>query len=1315
MSSGIKNFFNLQSTSTLRVDEQNFNTMIEEVLNKIYKNQNEGTLIDKKYSFVSTIRFTQRRIKIINEQKSNSAILFYSIDEQKNQKMIKRLATKQISYNSEYKDKYEDSEIYNGFIFDKEKSYKEYGGYVFEYDPMETPLISNNHYETYQNFIDDPNEQMTSIVVDFALINPSLKYIVNIVFIYELNKSSLGELNVNFFFLNKNFYNSTVGIFSAVFESLYVIALVIYIIFSLYENYSIAIYNKNPNRNESNCEAFVSHIFSDISFLLQLISFLLSISFIAMWIAVIILKKGSMDAIREAFIYNKFLTYDERNKIIKISEIIKIYKIVHGVNILFLLCRLVKIISRYIDTMKMFLNAVRTGISMIIAFFIYFIAIILGFTFFSWMYYGRSFVEYSTIAKAFNENFTLSLGLTNKNIFELMYTFNSAISFLYFLSMSVIVKFVIVNVLIAILIYYYRNAYVNYELKEKMNSKQIEEKNIKRSLIYQVMLFYIKVNEWICCKKGKGFVKMINKKENVIKCEISKQMINEELKMKKEFDRKYKESKKGRKEEIIDVINANFNEDYEFNARNLYFDSEKDKNKISKYFNEKYRIIFTNSIVYILFLICFIIVTFYNTLSSWNYTYSSFIQNRILYSLLVDSPITYFDIKTAISFSINKFPSLFINDDKIHFYNNTLLFSDILFTFDTNQTASPSYHKDIIYYISSSDEEHIALYDKYQSFNKKGGYCLINTLSDNKRQTTVNLPITANEFTNEFILLNKEEELGIYGSVAISLDEGGDSSIDINVDIIKCNHSQGKFDNVKYTFIVFLFIFLFVIVYIVVRDNIAKWKKYSKWYYDVISPQSEKAKKLRDDIEIEILRQVKEIVFTLENIFDIAIIIIFIVSFSYSMNVIYNESKFKETKTIYELRDIAYKIKSSRKKITVLSSIIILITSLRIVFEILKFSKYFKTIYLTLSIRARHLISVICLIIIIHPCFILYTYISIGEVDVYYSTITRSMLSILKALFGYIDLDELINFNTFIGVLLYYSYLIVVNMIILNFFFCVIYSCYVFVKKSQMSQHEIWTWSGILCFDRFAIKENEDIGDKSKNENQINSQFEYKKNALILEAIKKSKLSLNLNFDDLLISEKGNIKELDALLYEMFFKKKMADIAYNTAVSGIGGTFEDNQFRDIKEYQYHCFNVLFAQVMLTIQERLSRDIIDIKEEKDIMEKYDKKMNYEEGTAALIERNESIRKKIKLIDESFLDVKEQLDKLFDIAEQKRMKEKERKEEEERQKKEKIKKEEEEKRKALKKKNEDSFLSDDSIELPDDSLDDDAVDIQNKIHK
>ena len=34
-------------------------------LNKIYKNQNEGTLIDKKYSFVSTIRFTQRRIKII--------------------------------------------------------------------------------------------------------------------------------------------------------------------------------------------------------------------------------------------------------------------------------------------------------------------------------------------------------------------------------------------------------------------------------------------------------------------------------------------------------------------------------------------------------------------------------------------------------------------------------------------------------------------------------------------------------------------------------------------------------------------------------------------------------------------------------------------------------------------------------------------------------------------------------------------------------------------------------------------------------------------------------------------------------------------------------------------------------------------------------------------------------------------------------------------------------------------------------------------------------------------------------------------------
>ena len=47
MSSGIKTFFNLQSTSTLRVDERKFHTMIEEVLNKIYINQNEGTLIDK--------------------------------------------------------------------------------------------------------------------------------------------------------------------------------------------------------------------------------------------------------------------------------------------------------------------------------------------------------------------------------------------------------------------------------------------------------------------------------------------------------------------------------------------------------------------------------------------------------------------------------------------------------------------------------------------------------------------------------------------------------------------------------------------------------------------------------------------------------------------------------------------------------------------------------------------------------------------------------------------------------------------------------------------------------------------------------------------------------------------------------------------------------------------------------------------------------------------------------------------------------------------------------------------------------------------
>lgn len=1262
ISKSLRKYLKFPYVSSFTMSAEEFKSTIWNLFREIHNN-NEDKLyfLDRKYKFTGTIRLTQRRILLKEKVTSNSPLM--TEEESAGEDKTLRLATDSIKYNDYYSDKYEENKQYESFVYDKDKSYKEKGGYVLEFD-----LKENIDENKYNSFFKDDNNQMTSMVIDMPIINIEMKYLINVVIIYQYSKVSLGTIYTYFNFLKRNYYNSSIGVVSGIFQGLFVLILIVYFLFIIHEINARGLFNQELHKTNSHIKLFFLELLNTKTQLIQMISFILSFTCLGMWVAVTVIKKKNMNSIKEVFKSDYYLTLEERNDIINISEIIEIYKIINGINLLILLTRLIKVISTYVYTIKMFMYTIRNSISMLFAFFVYFLCIVLGFAFFSWLYYGRYYSNFSTISKAFNENVAVGVGLLNKDLFGELYSTSPPICLIYFFVIGIIVKYVIVNILIAILIYYYKITYVEYEAKEKIKFIKMNENESNRSFIYKMILGYMYIWDKIfCCFKNvKGVI--LNEKKEEIKCEFSKKQINYDLGLKSDFNGIYIPYLGNTKQQIVEkmeIINAQFTDDYEYTLRDTYFDSAKDKTKIKLYFNTKYRKILIRSLIYIVFMVFILIISFFNIISSWSNNFNSMFKDNIM-----TKTGDYQQISNLDSLIFSEIPAYFAVINGETFLNdNILLGNSLIITFDTSQSENKAYSKDTYYYIDENNQKQYLYYDKFRSSDNEGGYCYIYNMLNPPISTIYNQifpKLVTNKADIELILRNKEYQLGIYVKLHYSIDKGGNNYNEMMSYVIKYNDKQGQFDVIKYTFEGLSIAVIFIIIYFFISDNITKWKHYNKWYNEIIHPQNDKIKYIRNDIEIEILRQIKEVIFTLENIIDASIIVIFFVMFGYCIFLIVKEDLFESEilnnsinemqSKILDLRQIVYLINKYRTIYTTLACILIFLICLRVVFEILKFSKYFKVIYLTLSLRARHLVSVIILIILIHPCFVLYTHITMGDNYYNYSTISNSIISLARAFFGYLKLGELTEFNFFVGVVLYYTYLIVINMILVNFFFCVIYSCYVFVKKSEMNPTEIWEWKGIFGMDRCLEGEKNENEEKNMNESKINEEFEFDK---VMESyftkIMKNKVEFKLSTSEWLQKESANIEEMDNLLEDMFNKRRFSILAFNASLGNLGEMFEDNPFNNMNIYQFHCFNVLFLKVMFLMKEKMRKDAKCIKEAIELLNNQQKDVDYDKLHTVLKDKSNQIRAKINEIDKSFIEVKDNLDNLYLIKNKKQIQE------------------------------------------------------------
>ena len=69
----------------------------------------------------------------------------------------------------------------------------------------------------------------------------------------------------------------------------------------------------------------------------------------------------------------------------------------------------------------------------------------------------------------------------------------------------------------------------------------------------------------------------------------------------------------------IELVDSQFEEDYEFLMRNAYFDSTLDIEKVKKYYEKKYRRFFFQALFYLIFVTILIIVYLLNILAPWKF------------------------------------------------------------------------------------------------------------------------------------------------------------------------------------------------------------------------------------------------------------------------------------------------------------------------------------------------------------------------------------------------------------------------------------------------------------------------------------------------------------------------------------------------------------------------------------------------------------------------------------------------------------------------------------------------------------------------
>ena len=195
----------------------NFLTELKQNITKIYLNNNYW-LLDNKYQLVSNYRITQRKMKLIDRKYPFNPIINNKLNELK-------WSSNTINANSKFdKNKENNTNFSNDFIFDEENSYLKLGGFVLNYTINNT----SDELEKFLNFF--INSNTAAVIGDFTVYNYEINCFCSIVIIYQIYDIGFSTINLKIYINNRDLYKNKWSKTRLIFEICFVISYIFYVI-----------------------------------------------------------------------------------------------------------------------------------------------------------------------------------------------------------------------------------------------------------------------------------------------------------------------------------------------------------------------------------------------------------------------------------------------------------------------------------------------------------------------------------------------------------------------------------------------------------------------------------------------------------------------------------------------------------------------------------------------------------------------------------------------------------------------------------------------------------------------------------------------------------------------------------------------------------------------------------------------------------------------------------------------------------------------------------------------------------------------------
>lgn len=414
-------------------------------------------------------------------------------------------------------------------------------------------------------------------------------------------------------------------------------------------------------------------IIEDIGRLIYFMSLIISVICMILWVLYVLYLLSNMNDITQTFQKDdQVLSHNSMNQLILAGQALEKYRSLMTLNFLLIFIRLIKIMSQNYSPTNIFFNAIFMAKTDLTSFFVIFLTLLFGHTIFIYVYFGRVLVEFNDFLYTLFMNLTFILGFIPQSTYNNMYQFDDDMTLVYFILVIFFMRFIVVKILLSIILHFFKISSDFYESKHKefgyvqMSIEDVKKRSPPDYLTIWINYFKLMINKLcdalLCKGKDKQIILIKKQGTNASSLRNSArvsvrspektvtkfQLDDVNLKLKDDGTK----AEDGTTDEIegednsmlslkdISVLNNQYSENYVLQMRNPYFDSEKDETRLKKYYEIKYRIVFIQSILFLLNLGILIIMVFFNTLSPWHQIIHTSVGNALNKSPSSDPSLT---------------------------------------------------------------------------------------------------------------------------------------------------------------------------------------------------------------------------------------------------------------------------------------------------------------------------------------------------------------------------------------------------------------------------------------------------------------------------------------------------------------------------------------------------------------------------------------------------------------------------------------------------------------------------------------------------